>query len=213
MPQFQINIIVGTGQGVRLFPKRLYKVSILENQVAPVNLLDLNSTDEISHRPVHYSIVGTDYKGETTENRSKMLTPTFIGLFRIESESGILQVTRSLDREKRDMYNLKIRAENLGYHRIGKRAASPAPRPQTDPFDYHLAYDETLVVVNVDDDNDNSPVFTNTGKPAVAAIPLEAAFGHEVIKLTVSQSLRRISGDLVAGLRPHRMPIKCRSNQ
>ncbi|XP_074599101.1 protocadherin Fat 4-like [Brevipalpus obovatus] len=168
--QAEINIIVGTGQGVRLFPKRLYNVTIMENQAAPMNLIDLNSTDEISHRPVHYSIVGTDYKG----------------LFRVESKTGLLQVTRSLDREKRDMYTLKIRAENLGYHhRVGKRAASPNPyRTQADPFDYHLAFDETLVVVYVDDENDNSPMFSNKGKPAVAAIPLEAAFGHEVIQLT-----------------------------
>lgn len=119
----------------------------------------------------------------------KLITSLFIfqikGLFRIDPESGILQVTKSLDREARDMYNLKIRAENLGYHRIGRRAVLSTSKPQADPFDYHLSFDETLVVVSVDDENDNTPIFTEQAKPAVAAIPLEASFGHEVLKLTV----------------------------
>jgi len=34
-----------------------------ENQLAPQLLIDLNSTDELAHKAVHYTIVGTDYKG------------------------------------------------------------------------------------------------------------------------------------------------------
>ncbi|RWS30694.1 protocadherin Fat 4-like protein, partial [Leptotrombidium deliense] len=171
----EINIIVGTGQGVRLFPQRLYEVSVLENQLSPLLLIDLNSTDEISHRTVHYSIVGTDYRG----------------LFKIESETGRLMVTRSLDREKRDSYNLKIKAENLVHQRIGKRDTS---RNAADTSNYHLAFDEALVVVNVADENDNSPFFGNKGKPAVAAVPLEATFGFQVIKLTARDLDSGING-------------------
>ena len=54
---------MGTGQGVRLFPQRVYEVSVMENQLTPLQLIDLNSTDEIAHKPSHYSIVGTDYRG------------------------------------------------------------------------------------------------------------------------------------------------------
>lgn len=60
----QVNIIIGTGQGVRLFPQRFYEVTVSENQLAPLLLIDLNSTDEIAHRTPHYSIVGSDYKGK-----------------------------------------------------------------------------------------------------------------------------------------------------
>lgn len=60
----QVNIIVGTGQGVRLFPHRVYEVTVSENQLAPLLLIDLNSTDEITHRQPHYSIVGNDFKGK-----------------------------------------------------------------------------------------------------------------------------------------------------
>jgi len=59
----QVNIIVGTGQGVRLFPQRLYEVSVKENQLTPTLLIDLNSTDEIARKSSFYRIVGSDYRG------------------------------------------------------------------------------------------------------------------------------------------------------
>lgn len=62
----EVNIIVGTGQGVRLFPRRVYEVTISENQLAPLLLIDLNCTDEIAHRTPLYSIVGSDYRGKFT---------------------------------------------------------------------------------------------------------------------------------------------------
>ena len=99
----------------------------------------------------------------------------------MDAESGRLMVTRSLDREKKDLYNLKIKAENIIHRRVGRDVSSHSP-----DANYRLAFDETLVVVNVQDENDNPPVFENKGKPIVAAIPLEATFGYQVVKLTVS---------------------------
>lgn len=54
---------MGTGQGVRLFPQRLYEVTVKENQLTPILLIDLNSTDEIARKSPHYRIVGSDYRG------------------------------------------------------------------------------------------------------------------------------------------------------
>ncbi|GIY63375.1 cadherin-89D [Caerostris darwini] len=100
----EVNIIVGTGHGVRLFSSRLYEVTVFENRLAPLWVLNLNATDEIAHKPVLYSIVGHDYNG----------------LFVMEADTGRLTVTASLDREKRDRYSLKVRAENVGRHRFGR---------------------------------------------------------------------------------------------
>ncbi|XP_064457801.1 protocadherin Fat 3-like [Ornithodoros turicata] len=160
----EVNIIVGSGQGVRLFPLRLYEVLVFENQLAPQVVLDLNATDEISHRPVDYSIVGKDYNG----------------LFAIEPDTGRLSVTSSLDREAQPKYVVKIRAMNK--RRVGRAVRDNEIRRGEEESE-HVAFDEALVVVNVGDENDNSPVFDNQGKPIVAAVPLEASFGYQVTKL------------------------------
>lgn len=161
----EVNIIVGTGQGVRMFPTRLYEVTVFENQLAPMIILDLNSTDEISQHSVRYTIVGHNYND----------------LFMMEKENGRLSVTESLDREQKDRYTLKVRAEKG--RRIGRDI-----RDKTDDTSYHLAYDEALVVVEVGDENDNPPVFETNGKPVVAAVPLEASFGYQVVKLKANDA-------------------------
>ena len=104
------------------------------------------------------------------------------GLFKIEAETGRLMVTRSLDREARDLYNVKIKAETYESRRsLGKREAIPSAARSS----YHLGFDEALVVVHVTDENDNSPVFENKGKPIVAAVPLEATFGYQIARVSV----------------------------
>ncbi|EEC18238.1 cadherin-repeats domain-containing protein [Ixodes scapularis] len=163
----EVNIIIGSGQGVRLFPLRMYDVLVFENQLAPQVVLDLNATDEIAHRPVQYTIVGNNYNG----------------LFAIEPDTGRLSVTSSLDREAMSKYVVKVRAMNK--KRVGRavrdNAAKRNKKPEEDTA--HVAFDEALVVVNVGDENDNSPVFDHQGKPIVAAVPLEASFGYQVTKL------------------------------
>ncbi|GFT43262.1 protocadherin Fat 4 [Trichonephila clavipes] len=60
----EVNIIFGTSHSVRLFPSRLYEVTAFENRLAPLVELDLNVSDEITHKPVFYSIVGHDYNAK-----------------------------------------------------------------------------------------------------------------------------------------------------
>ncbi|XP_022692572.1 protocadherin Fat 4-like isoform X3 [Varroa jacobsoni] len=194
----EVNVIVGSGQGVRLFPLRLYDVLVFENQLAPQVILDLNATDEIAHRPVEYRIVGTngDYNG----------------LFSIESDTGRLSVTSSLDREAKARYLVKVKVSNGGGKRVGGRQETSGKTKEsrgrrslslgshgrgsvvTDRKDepgnggdfdvmQHIAFDETVVSIKVGDENDNSPVFEHGGKPIVAAVPLEASFGYQVARV------------------------------
>jgi len=140
----EVNIIVGTGQGVRLFPQRLYEVSVKENQLSPILLIDLNSTEEIARKSAFYRIVGSDYRGT----------------FKIESENGRLMLMKSLDREKKDTYHLKIKAENVIHRRVGRDInALYQHLTATEIHNNHLAFDEALVTIKVEDVNDNSPVF------------------------------------------------------
>ena len=123
---------------------------------------------------------------------------------------------KSLDRERRDSYTVKIKAETGNLNVRQKRdingrwsastLTSTAPTigsvghelPANFRYhhntlahnvslqSYHLAFDETFVSINVEDENDCAPVFTNKNKPIVSAIPLEASFGYEIARVTVS---------------------------
>ena len=95
---------------------------------------------------------------------------------------------KSLDREKKDVYHLKIKAENVIHRRVGRDInALYQHLTTTESHNNHLAYDESLVVVHVLDENDNSPIFAdNNDRPIVAAVPLEASFGFKVVKVNVS---------------------------
>lgn len=130
----ELNVFIGTGQGVRLFSERIYKVSIYENQLAPSLLIDLNSTNEIIHRPVYYSLIGTNYDD----------------LFKVEHDSGRLIVMRSLDREMKNSYKLKVR-ENYANERHKRAANDRYERNEryVNSFNEHLAFDEALIVVEV----------------------------------------------------------------
>lgn len=97
---------------------------------------------------------------------------------------------KSLDREKKDVYHLKIKAENVIHRRVGRDInALYQHLTSTENHNNHLAFDEALVVVHVLDENDNSPIFDNNDRPIVAAVPLEASFGFKVVKVTVIISL------------------------
>ncbi|XP_076360623.1 cadherin-89D-like [Tachypleus tridentatus] len=157
----QLNIIVGAGTGVRLFTSRLYEVTVKENQVAPLPVIDLNTTDEIAHKPVQYDISEQDVDG----------------MFDIEKETGLLILTKTLDREEKSQYILKIRADDQLRSRY-KRSVDVHELES-----YNLAYDETLVLVTVGDQNDNNPVFQHGGRSIVVAVPLEAAYGFEIIQI------------------------------
>ncbi|XP_013781091.1 cadherin-89D-like, partial [Limulus polyphemus] len=157
----ELNIIVGAGTGVRLFPSRLYEVTVQENKVAPLPVLDLNTTDEIAQKPVQYSIVEQDING----------------LFTIEAQTGLLVLTATLDREQRSKFFLKIRAEDFALKRYGRSVGLRQLES------YYLAYDETLVLVTVGDENDNVPVFENGAQPVIAAVPLEATYGFEITRV------------------------------
>lgn len=76
---------MGTGQGVRLFPQRVYEVSVMENQLTPLQLIDLNSTDEIAHKLSHYSIVGTDYRGQSLSTFTSFVSK--INIFKVTPNS------------------------------------------------------------------------------------------------------------------------------
>uniref|UniRef100_T1IXK6 Cadherin domain-containing protein n=1 Tax=Strigamia maritima TaxID=126957 RepID=T1IXK6_STRMM len=94
----RVILLVSTGPALRTFPKRNYRISVRENLPAPLPILDLNATDETETNPMHYSILGND----------------FAGLFNLDGVNGRLTLTKSLDREVKDSYVIKVRGRKLG---------------------------------------------------------------------------------------------------
>uniref|UniRef100_A0A674EMI0 Cadherin-1 n=1 Tax=Salmo trutta TaxID=8032 RepID=A0A674EMI0_SALTR len=84
-----------------------------------------------------------------------------VGLFTVDSNSGILSVTQPLDREKKDKYILLAQAVAVG----AGIAESPIE-----------------IIVKVIDMNDNKPVFTQD--PFMGTVPEASKPGDEVMRIT-----------------------------
>lgn len=109
------------------FEKSLASFRVTENAKNGTILFRLNATDPDLGRnsKITYSLI-TDTKD-----------------FRVDPETGILSVSAPLDRERQEIYELKIRATDDG----GTNEIPPL-------------YSEALVRVTVDDINDNPPKFS-----------------------------------------------------
>lgn len=109
------------------FEKSLASFRVTENALNGTIIVKLNATDADlgDNSKVTYTLI-TDTKD-----------------FRVDSQTGILSVSTSLDREKQETYELKIRAMDGGGN-----AEQPA------------LYSDAIVRVTIDDINDNAPAFS-----------------------------------------------------
>ncbi|XP_044007072.1 fat-like cadherin-related tumor suppressor homolog isoform X2 [Aphidius gifuensis] len=82
------------------------------------------------------------------------------GHFIISSDSGIITLAKSLDRETKDMYNLTIKAIDQGIPQL---------------------FSTTIMIVDVQDINDNPPEFTT--RSYYASVPEINQIGSEVVQV------------------------------
>lgn len=110
------------------FEKTLASYRVTENALNGTAIFRANATDadEGDNAKVTYSLV-TDTKD-----------------FHVDKTTGILIVSNTLDRERQDLYELRIRATDGG----GKGPDNPP------------LYSEALVRISIDDINDNAPKFS-----------------------------------------------------
>lgn len=87
-----------------VFAHRYYEIEVEENVPVPLKLLTLNVTEPYRSHKLKYSIVD-DKVGSMKK------------IFKIDSTNGTLFIIRSPDREKRALYELRIR---LDQYRIGR---------------------------------------------------------------------------------------------
>ncbi|GAB0087664.1 fat-like cadherin-related tumor suppressor homolog [Sergentomyia squamirostris] len=107
------------------FEKSLTSFRIPENAINGTIIITLNATDADAgdYGKVHYALM-TDTKD-----------------FRVDAETGVVTVSGALDRERQEMYELKIRASDGA-----EKGAS--------------LFADAIVRVTVEDINDNAPVFS-----------------------------------------------------
>ncbi|KAF4094397.1 hypothetical protein AMELA_G00014620 [Ameiurus melas] len=88
-----------------------------------------------------------------------------VGLFTIDRNTGVLYVSRTLDREIKDKYELQVHA-----HSVTDEVKEPAIK----------------VIVEVLDQNDNSPVFTQN--PFIGSVPEASKIGFEFLTITATDA-------------------------
>ncbi|XP_053598514.1 fat-like cadherin-related tumor suppressor homolog isoform X2 [Microplitis demolitor] len=119
-------VVLDVNDNVPKFEKPLASFKISENALNGTNVFRANATDADlgENARITYSLV--------TETKD----------FRVDPVSGVLSVYGKLDRERQEIYELKIRASDNG----GSGEVPPL-------------YSDALVRVTVDDINDNPPTF------------------------------------------------------
>lgn len=82
----------------RNFPEKYYEIEVVENSEVPLELIQLNATSQEEH-----------YKWSIVPEMELLVYDEF----EIDSKNGTLWLTRPLDRETKDTYSLKVRAEKV----------------------------------------------------------------------------------------------------
>lgn len=151
-----------TDQAGSMFHHKYYELEVIENNPTPMIILKINTTTpDDSYR---WNIIN---EPGVIRNED----------FKIDPINGTLWLVRSLDREEKDVYRLKIRADKMG--REGRNVPEMM-YPVMDSRLKGLSENEVRIIVRVLDENDNEPSFRGNGRPIVAVIPNTANFGYPV---------------------------------
>lgn len=82
----------------RNFPEKYYEIEVVENSEVPLELIQLNASAHEEH-----------YKWTIVPEMEVLVYDEF----EIDSKNGTLWLTKSLDRETKDTYSLKVRADRV----------------------------------------------------------------------------------------------------
>ncbi|XP_012282982.1 cadherin-89D [Orussus abietinus] len=161
-----------------VFQHRYYEVEVEENTQVPLKLVQLNASDGFPKDQVRFSIVA-----DGSDSRD---------FFTIDPRNGTLFLVSEVDREVRDLYEVKVRVERVKHGRGMPVMIYPVVGERLNG----LALNEAKVIIRVKDVNDNPPRFRNRGRPLVAAIPTTAHYGYEIIKVEADDPDDGINGEI-----------------
>ena len=125
-----------------------------------------------------------DDEGENAELRYTIYSGNYGNNFAVDFMTGVLSVAKQLDRETYETYSLKIRAQDLGAG---------------------LHYSDATVTIDIQDVNDNAPMFDSVYMPRIGE---NNAVGAKVVQVLAEdedvgnngQLTYRIEGDNYDGL-------------
>ncbi|XP_055907965.1 cadherin-89D [Eupeodes corollae] len=163
-----------------LFPHRYYEVGLEENNMSPMEIITINLTSRHKPEAYRWSLVP---EVDSTDHQ----------FFDIDPTAGVVYASKSFDRELKETYRLKIRAEKVS--REGRNFAK-MKYPVADERVLDLSYNEVRVVVMIIDENDNTPKFRGRGRPIVAVIPNTANFGYPVTTVEALDADKGINSEI-----------------
>lgn len=168
----------------RLFVNRYFEVEVEENSIVPMELVRLNVSARYRDDPFKWSIVAT-------ADEEPIYEP-----FYLDPRNGSVWLTRALDREQRDEYSMRVRAERV--LRDGRNMMMQATMvyPIRGERVRDLRENEVRVVIRVLDTNDNAPRFSGNGRPIISVIPSAANFGFPVTNVHASDADIGVNADI-----------------
>ncbi|XP_050323376.1 cadherin-89D [Bactrocera neohumeralis] len=155
-------------RNVTIFQHQYHEVQVLENNMAPLQLIKINITNGLNPEVFRWSLII-----EETDEENFDAQP----LFELDPKTTTLFALKSFDRELKSRYQLRVRADRLNREpRNYARISYPVTDERVDGLDPN----ECRIIVNIQDENDNEPRFKSAGQAIIAVVPRTATFGYPV---------------------------------
>lgn len=171
-------------QNLTLFQHQYYEIELLENNLAPTELLKLNLTQDVNMENYRYTLLLED---------DDDLLPNQQASFVFNSKTATLHALVSFDREQKDRYQLRLRAEKP---LRGARNFAKLAYPIVDERIQGLEAHECRIVLHILDENDNEPRFKGNGQPIIAVVPQSANFGYPITLVEATDADKGINAEI-----------------
>ncbi|XP_053945491.1 cadherin-89D [Anastrepha ludens] len=155
-------------RNITIFQHQYHEVQVLENNNAPLELIKINLTIGLNPEVFRWSLV---MEGDDEQDFDAQ------PLFELDPKTTTLFAAKSFDRELKNRYQLRLRADRLNRE---PRNYAHISYPVTDERVDGLDPNECRIVVNIQDENDNEPRFKSSGQAIIAVVPRTATFGYPV---------------------------------
>ncbi|XP_055591238.1 cadherin-89D isoform X2 [Uranotaenia lowii] len=171
---------------VPLFPYKYYELELRENDPAPKIVLNITLNKPYAKDFFRWELVSEDDSASSIKKK-----------FKIDERNGSLWLLQPLDREEKEMYEIKIKVEkqksreSRNIPSVLYALENPIRRRTQKLYD-----NEVEILVKVMDVNDNAPVYKESEGPIIAVVPERANYGYSVLKVEASDQDAGANGEI-----------------